>query len=238
MVFAPDIGRQRLPTARVRAVEERRMVQAKGRGGVVRKLRQLRRLRRAAKLRSSAPGGRLARFGRAGGAARGAGRAAGRAIGTPIGLVVAAIIAVGAVAVRLGTGRPVEGLGADLNKAILGDADDKARARNTARETLKGDPDIARIVARDDGLNRQVKALLEEETRNNLLHERGASNIREELPVNNLFDMLVLRARDAIVGAWNAGGGDAKADKLANRLGSAVSGTGDEGSGGAKHGGR
>lgn len=227
MVFAPDLGPQRRAAAPVRAREERRLAAAKKRGGVLQRLRRLRQLRRLRRQQRLAKSGRravgLARRG-AGALARGAAARAGAraAAANPIGLVVTALIVAGTVALRLGTGTPLEGLGERLNSAVLGDMDDEARAKMTVRRRFQSDEALA-YIAGEAGRNKpnpQLVRLADDLTKYEQRLEIGASAFRRELPVNNLFDMLILRARDAIVGAWNAGGGEAKAEEAMRRIAS------------------
>lgn len=254
MVFAPDPGVKREANARVRAVEERRLFSAKKKGGLVRRVRQLRRLRKLATRRAGRPGKasatarRLAQAGR-GAAVRGGARGAARALATPIGAVVAGIAVIGLVALRLASGQPIEGMGEQVNKILLGDADDEARARTATKQQLKSSTNITSILGREyataikagkasAGVNTQVKKIADEFTRMNTRDELGASIIREAFPVNNTLDMLIIRARDVIVATWNGNGGESSVDKLAQKLGSHAAGGGDKNTSGAKATGR
>ena len=122
------------------------------------------------------------------------------------------------MALRLGTGTPLEGLGERLNSAVLGDMDDEARAKMTVRRRFQSDEALA-YIAGEAGRNKpnpQLVRLADDLTKYEQRLEIGASAFRRELPVNNLFDMLIL----AIVGAWNAGGGEAKAEEAMRRIAS------------------
>jgi hypothetical protein len=255
MVFTPDIGATDKASARVRGVEERRLFNAKKKGGLIHRMRQLKRLRQLRKRRAGRPGrssntaARLAARG-TGSAARGAARGlVTRSLFTPIGAIVAFAAVVGLVALRLGTGMPIEGMGEQINRMILGNADDEARAWNTTKQQLRSNPHITSLLGREyatamkaglaaPAFNSQIRVIADEFQRQNVRDEKGRTLLREMFPVNNTLDILILRARDAIVAAWNANGGQAAAQKLANRLGSYVSGTPDADTGDAKTGGR
>ena len=254
MVFTPDIGEQRQPTARVRGVEERRMHQAKKKGGIIRRMRQLRRIRQRARRRAGRPGKtsatarRIASAGRRG-ATRLAARGGARALATPVGAVVGGLAVAALVALRLKSGRPIEGMAEDLNSAILGTTDDEARARQTTKQQLKSNSNLTSILGREHAaaikegktsapVNSQVARLAAEFTRLNTRDEIGRSIIRGAFPVNNTLDMLILRGRDAVVAGWKGEGGGDIDRSVAERIFEAVTGSPAWTPGGAKTGGR
>jgi len=205
MVFAPDIGPQRAASARVRAREDRALARARKRGGVLSKLRsahQISRLRpmsRAA--RSASRVGAFARSGAAG-AARGASRLGARALATPIGAIAGAVLVAGVVALRLATGEPLEGTGAMVNRMILGDMDDTARAKTATRQQLQGDSELTRIVGVEGKANSQIVAIADDLFKLNKRDELGASLLREAFPANSTLDILIARAAQAFRDAW------------------------------------
>jgi len=228
MVFTPDIGPQRKPAAPVRAREERKLAGAKKRKGVLSKLRAARALKkRRVRKRRARSGGRMIRAARGGGAAlaRGAAGAGGRAaLGNPIGLIVAGLIVAGVVTLRLVSGKPLEGTGAMLNRMILGDMDDEARAKMAVRQRFQGDSDLTRIVGQEKRTNVQMTSIANDMFKLETQQQKGASLLREEFPTNNVLDMLILRARDKFVELWGSEGGAMKAQEVADRIGSRYTG--------------
>ena len=228
MVFAPDIGPQRLPNARTRAREERRLAGARKRGGLFRRLRAARALRKskpgARRARSGSRLGSIARRGVGGLARAGVQRAGLAAFASPVGLAVGALLIAGVTTLRLASGQPLEGTGEMLNRMILGDMDDEARAKLTTRQTFKGDSDIARVVGSDGRVNSQVASIGNDVFELNKRREVGASLLREEFPVNSILDMLILRGKKAFLDVWNGSGGPDKVTEVAARIGSHVVG--------------
>ena len=227
MIFAPDLGPRQQASAPVRAREERRLAAAKKRGGSLQRLRRLRQARRLRRRGRAARSGRralgVARQG-AGALARGAATRAGvgAAVANPVGLLITALVVAGTVALRLGTGTPLEGLGESLNSAILGDVDDEARAKMTVRRRFQSD-DALSYIAGEAGRNKpnpQLARLSDDLIKIEKRFEIGASLLRKEFPANNIVDMLILRAQEAVLGAWNAVGGKQKAEEAMRRIGS------------------
>ena len=218
MVFAPDLGPQHTPTARVRAREERHLDMAKRRGGVLAKARAARRLQRSRKMKRRAKSGRrsvgAARAGVRGLAARGAARGASRLLANPIGAVVAAVVVAGIAAVRLATGEPLEGTGEMINKMILGDMDDEARAKMATRQLLQSDSHLTRIAGIEGSANSQIASLGDDLFKLNKEKEIGASLLRREFPANNTLDMLILRAAEAFRAGWNGTDGEGAVDRF------------------------
>ena len=204
-------------SAVTRAREERRIAgRGRGKRGLVARL--LRR-KAAAKFarRQAGKFGRRSATVRAGSAAlRGGSKAGGaRALANPAGAIVAALVVAGVVAVRIGTGTSFEGMGAKLNKMLLGDMDEQARATMDVRKRLSGDSHLARITAQEGGVNSQILSIAEDmrDIRKRELDGSSTFLENEEFQANTTLDILILRAKDAFTTAfWGAGGRDAIED--------------------------
>ena len=222
MVFEPSIGEERVASAPTRARVERRLAGANRRGGVMSKLRAANQVRRGIRAyRAAKSSGRVVRMARAGasGLSRGVGRLGARAAGTPVGLVVGALLVAGVVALRLGSGQPLEGTSEQISQMLLGDKDDEARAKMRTRQQFSGDSDLTRI-AGQEGISNQMQGVFEDLYKINKRSVDGEELFRREFPANNVLDMLIVRARDKFVSLWNGTGGDAQVQELANRIGS------------------
>lgn len=228
MIFRPTLGPQQQPAARARAKDDRRLARANGKGGVLRRLRLMRAMRRRrariANAARSRKATRVSRIGRAGmtrgaqGLARGAARMAGRAaLGNPIGVIIAGLIAGGIVALRLGSGKTFEQMGDEMNAMLLGDMDEAARAKMTVRHRFQGDELLARIRGQSGKQNAQMNRIAEDLFRVEKQYEDGKALIQREFPVNNTFDMLILRAQEAFQKAWAAVGGDNTMEQLVDK---------------------
>lgn len=224
MVISPNLGRQLEPTAAVTARQERRMAGQK-RSGILRKLRlakQAKKVRRRKRHKKALK--RTTRL-----ATRGAGglmrRAGARALGTPIGAAVGALLVAGVALLRLASGQPLEGTGEMVNRMVLGDMDDEARARTTTRNQLQGDSEITRIVAKTGSDNAQVQSIGKDLFDMHKRSEIGASLMREEFPANNIIDMLILRGRDAFMKAWNGNDGPGRIEEARRKYGEIVNST-------------
>tara|TARA_R110000782_G_scaffold253743_1_gene341937 strand:- start:20232 stop:20984 length:753 start_codon:yes stop_codon:yes gene_type:complete len=219
MVIAPNIGDAHKPTAKARSRVDRMIADqtndtGRGGGSVLRKLRTARHLaKRRTRMRAVKAGRMKQQFARQGARAAGragaglAGRAAGRGIATPVGAIVAGLIVVGVVAVRIATDRPLEGLGEDLNRMFLGDADDEARASTAARKHLTSNAHVM-MTAKHKGAREQLGSVYDDIYSVNLRTEKAASKFREMFPVNNVFDMMIKRvepALRAVVKTWSTG---------------------------------
>ena len=226
MVMTPSLGQQFAPTARTKAREDRRTAFLNKRHGLRDKLLKARaaaKLRRAHTARMSKRTAVLRRGGRGGAAAiRGLSGGGGlrAAAASPIGAIVAAVVVAGFVAIRLGTGRSFENMGAQMNKMLIGDLDEQARAAIDTRKTLGGDKHIARIIAQEGAVNSQVKSIAEDLKAIRLRELMGASEFLEDkhFQADNTLDILIIRARDLLVQAFNGAGGE---DAVAN-LGTAL----------------
>jgi hypothetical protein len=141
-------------------------------------------------------------------------RSAARISATPVGAIVAAVLAAGVVALRVASGKPLEGMGAEVNRMLLGDADEKSRAWNLTRQGLQSDPNLSRIVAQEGGVNAQVEAIAKGMAEFHEREQKGISLLTEEFPVNNMLDMLIVRAASAFRSAWGSGGGEQSVERL------------------------
>lgn len=140
------------------------------------------------------------------------GRAA--SLGNPVSAGLTALLVAGLVALRLGTGRPLEGIGAELNKVILGDLDEEARAKNSVRTQLQGDSNIARIMGQENVVNAQITKVSRDLYEFARREEIGKSALFEAMPVNNLLDNLILRAASALQTGWERFSGPANMERL------------------------
>src|SRR6056300_1650780 len=228
MIFRPTLGPQQQPTARARARDDRRLDRANRKGGVLRRLRLLRQMRRRQiRLRSAASGQRatqIARLGRAG-LARGASGLAGKAVQKggqmlarhPAGVIALALIAGGIVALRLGSGKTFEQMGDDMNNMILGDMDEAARAKMSVRHRFQADPLMTRIRSQSGKQNMQMNRIAEDLFRVEKQYEDGKALIEREIGVNGTWDMLILRAYEAFGKAWKAVGGSDKLSQFVTK---------------------
>lgn len=158
-------------------------------------------------------------------AARGATAASGASAAVG-GLVAAGVIAA-AVITRLASGQSFENMGQQVNNILLGDMDDEARASAGARKRLSGDSDIARIVGREGRVNSQIASLHKDLKKLQLRDEIGASLIKSQTGMQNngLFDMLIIRGRDAFLRSWNGSGGPAATEEFRGKYRETVQST-------------
>ena len=84
-----------------------------------------------------------------------------------------------------------------MNKFFLGDLDEKARAHKATRQHLKQDDDLMYI--QSFGQNAQIDKLQKSLYKLKYRDEKGKTKINEEFPVNGVFDMIILRARDQFI---------------------------------------
>jgi hypothetical protein len=214
MVIRPTIGHPGGPQpVRERAKEERRFADLGKRHGMMHRLRVMATRRGAAALARGAASGFARNFGA---------RAVSRAAANPIGLIIGALV-VGAVVVgRLATGRSFENMGQEVNKAILGDADEYALATMDARNALSGRDDVAGIVGRMGGASSQVRSVFEDMRRINKQERDGRTLFLSDpaFQVNNEFDIMVVALGDRMKQA--AGRIDASLEVLKRALAQAV----------------
>lgn len=175
----------------------------------IRRAQQLRRVQRLRTQRQALRARALARTGsRAaarGAAGRVAARGGARVIANPVGLAITAVVVAAIVSIRLSTGRPLEGLGADINKAILGDLDEQARARMNVRSRFASDPILQRIAAANGGPTAQMVEIFNSLYDRDLAEVLGRTRIEERFPVDNIVDIMILRAAEAFRGGSKEG---------------------------------
>ena len=224
IVLRPDLTELR-QTPRSRAREERRMARAGRRRGPLARL-----ARRAAVSqgirRATARRRKLARARRVGvgRAAMGLGRTAAsmgghaaRAAGAgPVGLIVAAVVLAAVITTRLATGRSFENMGEQVNKLLLGDLDEEARATMDTRHRLQGDDNLTRFIGQQGTISNQVASVFEDLKKHRKRELDGRALFREDMhfQTNGLSDMLILRAKDAFLQAWNGEGGPHSVENL------------------------
>lgn len=128
---------------------------------------------------------------------------------SPVAVGVAAIVAISIGLGRLLTGRSFENMGQQINNVLLGDYDDNARADMAARRHIESNPSLLRIIAHDGKPNAQIEKLFNSAKKLALADEKGRSHFAsdKEMQDNGVFDMLVLRARDAFVRGYTNSGG-------------------------------
>ena len=196
--------------ARARAREERREhrhIRDRKKSTVARLMRAkmarkvMRRRNRAMQRRSSMKGARK------GLAKSGAGRLIGAVGGGKLMMVAVSLL----VVQRLASGQSFENAGAHLNRKLLGDLDDKARAGITVRKRLSADSDLAYMRGQDEKFATEIEAISESMYDFELRREQFRSRVMEDkhFQVNSTLDQLILRARDAFLTMWNASGGPA-----------------------------
>ncbi|HXI82126.1 MAG TPA: hypothetical protein VNM34_15065 [Verrucomicrobiae bacterium] len=132
---------------------------------------------------------------------------------TPVGMLAVIGLAAGVAGFRLASGQPLEGAGEMLNRVILGDEDDKARAARRTREWLEGTPG-AGIVGRAGAVPEDVRQVARVTNQLLVERERGASLIRENFPVNSKLDMLILAFGAGFKTAWAQLGGGQSIESL------------------------
>jgi len=227
MVIRPRLDGGDRAAAPVRAREERRLYRGKKKGRLFGRMVKARMGRKAARRAGGALKARraakLARASRAAaGAGRGAAAAAARggaraAASNPIGWIVAAVVVVGAVAGRLISGRSFENMGANINKVLLGDLDEQARAASDTRQRFAGDSQLAEIVGKEGRVNSQVSSIFTDLKNMRERELRGASLFREDKAFqgnSTILDQLIVRGADAIKKGWDALDGNGRVEKL------------------------
>jgi hypothetical protein len=218
MIMRPTIGPIAQPTAAVRARADRQVdANRDQRSGLIQRMARLRRQR--SMVRAARGRARMRRAAQAGtGIARTAktasmfGRAA--SLGNPVSAGLTALLVAGLVALRLGTGRPLEGIGAEINKVILGDLDEEARAKTSVRTQLQGDSNIARIMGQENVVNAQITKVSKDLYDVARREEIGRTALFEAMPVNNLLDNLILRAASALQTGWERFNGPANMERF------------------------
>jgi hypothetical protein len=182
MVIRPSIEEEAKAATPTQARERRHARFGKKKGRLFRKLALARGARRLA---------------RSVGVSRGA-MAAGT-VGRLVSLGAVGVAAAAAVAARLVSGRSFGGMGAVINRTVLGDADERALARQLATQQLLANPLVTRVVG-TQGMTSQIYRLHEIFTREHLKTVRGTSRIleHEAFDVDAKLDMLILNMRDKV----------------------------------------
>lgn len=119
---------------------------------------------------------------------------------TPTGAVMTfAALAVGTFT-RLATGDPLAAPGEALNRMILGDEDDAARAKRHTREWLESNEDamltVGRAVERGDNVPDDIVSIGQGYFQRELTREKGLSKLREAFPIKSVLDMAVDRVKE------------------------------------------
>lgn len=136
---------------------------------------------------------RAARTARAGG-----GLGAGRfALGAGV-LGLAAVAA--AIVWRLQSDRSFKGAGHDIAKALLGDLDERAIAREMVLDRLRSSPELMYHIGRH-GVTPEVRQLGASLEKLYYPQVKGAAMFDEDpyFDVNGSLDMLILRAKEAVI---------------------------------------
>ncbi len=136
----------------------------------------------------------------------------------PAGAALTLLAIAAIVTIRVATGRPFEGLSADLNELVLGDVDDEVRASIIVRDQLASNPDLLALVGQRDSMGAQVRRIFADRKRIELLRQRGKSAIIREFPVNKKLDMLILRFVGLFKDAWQRRGGVEVVDQVRSAL--------------------
>jgi len=212
MVFRPSLGPGVQPTAPTRAREERMLERQRRGGGIFRRLAQAKLARRAVSSGMRAQAG-----------ARTMQAAKGRSL-IGIGAAVTGLLVAGVAALRLATGQPLEKSGQIINDMLLGSLDEKARARQTVRNRLASDPELSRLVGQQGRINSQIQTLADSLYKQELRREEGSTMLRREFPIDNVFDMLILRAVAKLKAVWNGVGGPAAVQRLEAKYGEYLNG--------------
>lgn len=200
IVFRPSVGDLSAPRQRAKT---ERAIAAQGRsGGLFQRLASMRVARVAASRAQEAIS-----VSRAAGVGGGSARLA---AGGAVTLAIAASIAL----LRIAADRPLEGIGAEVNRLVLGDDDDAARAAMAVRGQLGDHANVARVVGQEGKVNAQIQRIGSDLRRQALNLERGKSLLEEAFPANNIIDMIVLRAVAAFRAAWHGNGGEAAVDRF------------------------
>lgn len=220
--FIPDLGPRRQATALGRKAEAQQlqMLEQK-KAGLVKQLAKRAAIRKGIiKMRKHRKLARKARLAR--GMARMAGKAAvSVAARTPWGrIAIGVAIVVGvtvAVGVKLHTGKTLGQLGEEINRTMLGDADDEARAASTTRRQIMDNPyvQMETAVSGNSGYALQMYDRLYVD---NLNREKGRSLIEEEIGVPNKADMLIDRMADKLIEAFRGWGGQEIVQEVAVKL--------------------
>lgn len=123
------------------------------------------------------------------------------------GAIAAIAVTTLVVAERVVSDQPFEGTGEEVNRYLLGEFDDEARANMDVRAQLEGNPLVLRAVggagAEENPQVKSIAALLKVPA---LRRQRGMSMLREQFPVNGMYDFLALKLYDFFKRAFDVGG--------------------------------
>lgn len=174
------------------------------------------RLARMARVRAATKRRRIVRAARSRVGSSLARRGASRILMTPPGWVIAALVVLGAVVLRLATGRSYENIGQKINDVILGDLDDEARALIAARGEVIQDGGLMEQIAREDKIGSHARRLLAYHTRRARIEQKAWAAIMrdKDMQVNGILDMIVIRLADGVKEFFTKGAGKAEVDKL------------------------
>lgn len=217
MVIRPALDAPDVTPAREEA-RERRLLEKTRRSRLLERVRQARRIKLARDALSGRSRGRTLNAARGARGARGPGgfvpggagrfargRVAPRAgAATPVGLIVSALAIAAIVAARIITDVPFEAIGTGINKQVLGDLDERARAASAVRGRLAGDPNLARVVGQSGTMPMQVVKIGEDLLRFEKQRQDGRAAIEERFPVNGLADNVILRGVELWKAAWSS----------------------------------
>lgn len=101
--------------------------------------------------------------------------------------------------IRLASGRSFANLGANINNALLGVMDDKARAKRRVRQELQANPQLMGMVARHPEMMAEAAEVGEMTYKQYLTEEIGRSKIAEDIRFqsdDSLPDLIIKRLRD------------------------------------------
>ena len=198
MVLIPrleDVGK---PSAFTRAREEQHAERyGKGRRGHLRRIAQIKAARVARRRMARRRGARV-RARKTGGS--GMSYSAAARMVNPAGLAIGAVLLVGGVTARLATGRSFGNMGANLNKALLGDLDERARADAFVRKGFQSDDMLMRAVGQTPGTADQVHSIFKDLRDMKQKHLEGVSMFMEDahFDADDPFSMLIDAVADEI----------------------------------------
>ena len=239
MVITPSVGQERRPTARNRARTDRVLEAGKRRSstlGRAMRYRAARKFFRRGALSRAAQAGRVARTG--GAFLRGAGTVA-RAGATAaraglIGIAIAAVVVGGLVALRMATGKPLEGVSEDLNQMFLGDKDEEARARMASRRWILGNYDVTRSIGQEKAISAGIRKAAEDIYRQEKAYQDGYTELKKAYPVESTLDLIIGKLAAVLKDMWSEPRGKAAFKAIRSKLRRIQTGHEDDSSGGAR----
>lgn len=197
MVIRPLLD-ERQAAAMTRAREDRRFAGGRRKGGILNVAMRALRARKLKRLRR-----RFESEAKVVGAARRGAHASqylapkGKVPLSPLGLILTAGVVGVAVAARQISGRSFENLGNQLNRMLLGDMDDKARAAISVRNHFSSDRHLAWIAGKEGEVTSQMRSIQKDLLDFAERYEKGKSLFLEakEYEVPTTIDMLINRIR-------------------------------------------